>query len=532
MIERAQRYLFRRAEPSETAPWWDAGGGLFTLLYWAGIAVFIAALFRQKFLPFVEYPQHLAIASLLRRMAHPTPQEAALFQTALSSFNSLFHITVALLAFVMPIERAGEAGVALIFVLWAIAVLQLLKAAGRPRARAFLFMPLLPCSTLAWGYVSFGMALAIQMIVLARVIQTGRVPPERRVSHDAITALLAVLGMWSHVMASLFAYTMILIAIIAGTSSRARDTTFARRFAAALRTGLPLLPAAVYAYWSYKGQVALARYTFGVGLRDSDSFALAKITTFHSRLTALRADRLDAYVASAATALLILSAFLRVRSRRPIPAALWLLPASLVLYLMIPLKMWGSFYVYPRLGIIVALATLLFLPQPRRQIELGFSTAFCAIGLFTAGWFYALLGAGRTDYDDLDRLINEAPRGRKVAGLIFDQELPDYHLSVLCHAAAYYNARKGGELAISFARHPSFPVHYKPGKKPPETPVRFEWEPASYKPGTPYAKYFDTLLVRTDEKGEDPRIRLFGPGAAQIKVLSHHGRWWLLATRP
>jgi hypothetical protein len=56
-----------------------------------------------------------------------------------------------------------------------------------------------------------------------------------------------------------------------------------------------------------------------------------------------------------------------------------------------------------------------------------------------------------------------------------------------------------------------------------------EWDANKYDVSQPYARYWDTVLVRTpdEDPASDPRARTFGFAAAGMKVLSHRGRFWL-----
>src|SRR3990167_3651857 len=82
---------------SRAAPWWDVGGLTFTATFWGSLLIVVAALFRARSLPLVDYPQHLALAGILRRMLDPAAPERALFETNLLSYNSAFHVMVAAL---------------------------------------------------------------------------------------------------------------------------------------------------------------------------------------------------------------------------------------------------------------------------------------------------------------------------------------------------------------------------------------------------------------------------------------------------
>jgi hypothetical protein len=73
------------------------------------------------------------------------------------------------------------------------------------------------------------------------------------------------------------------------------------------------------------------------------------------------------------------------------------------------------------------------------------------------------------------------------------------------------------------------PVHYAVGKAPPGIPGGMEWDGAKYSPFAPYARYWDTVLVRTPdaEPEADPRVRTFRSASASVRVMAHHGRFWL-----
>jgi len=63
--------------------------------------------------------------------------------------------------------------------------------------------------------------------------------------------------------------------------------------------------------------------------------------------------------------------------------------------------------------------------------------------------------------------------------------------------------------------------------------VGFEWA-RSFDPDADYARYFDTVLVRTpdDAPAGDPTSRVFGASARHAEQLSHFGRFWLYRLRP
>ncbi|HTB74899.1 MAG TPA: hypothetical protein VK762_16735, partial [Polyangiaceae bacterium] len=142
-----------------------------TALYWAGVSLVVSGLFVTKLLPCVDYPQHLALSDIARRLQDPASPEHAAYQLNYFTYNGLFHIVVARLSLVMPIEVAGRLVVALSLVAMAGAVVALVRVLRRPPAHAALFTPILFSFSLGWGFVNYVLATAIAawtLVVIAR----------------------------------------------------------------------------------------------------------------------------------------------------------------------------------------------------------------------------------------------------------------------------------------------------------------------------------------------------------------------------
>ncbi|MEI7892619.1 MAG: hypothetical protein WCI05_05985, partial [Myxococcales bacterium] len=67
-------------------------------IYWTGVALTAAALFIPKLLPCVDYPQHLALSDMVRRLQDPTAIEHETHSLHFFTYNVLFHGVVAKLA--------------------------------------------------------------------------------------------------------------------------------------------------------------------------------------------------------------------------------------------------------------------------------------------------------------------------------------------------------------------------------------------------------------------------------------------------
>ena len=516
---------------SRSAPWWDAGGRAFSGIYWGGVALFVASLWRARSLPFVDYPQHLALAATLRRALTPGTPEALACETNLASYNSLFHVLVAALDFVMPIDAAGKVVLGGYFVIVAAATLMLLRAMGRPRARAFLVFTVIAGYSMAWGFVNFGLGVAIQLVVLARLLERPQRlarPASRPWRYDAVTAGVALLGAYTHLLGTAVVYMLMLVVIVVGVQTEKAPLML--RLGRAIRRGLPLLPALAYSgliYWRQEHS-AHVNYEYG-SAEGNDDFALVKVKRFLQLSTGLRSDGLDAIVLGVGLGLLVLGAILRDPKDRRAPALRWMFTASAFAYVVIPHVFWATNFVFERISFLVVLTALLWAPRALPKYEWVLRFMFVSVGLAAGINFWTAMGAARVETEDLDAVIDAAPPERRMTGLIWYPKTASAGQWDMLHVPGYYVARKGGEAAYSFMRTMSLPIHYRVESMPPQPPTNFEFRPGEYDPDAGYARYFDLVLVKTTyDDGKDPRDSIWDERAPFVDVLAHRGRWWLL----
>ena len=163
------------AEQAATRAWALARGGLSletatrTRLYWSAVALVSLSVFIPALLPCVDYPQHLALSDVARRLANPSAPEHAAFQVNWLTYNGLFHLVVAKLGAVMPIELAGRVVVSFSLASLGVAVLLLLKLLERPASYAGLFVPAIFSFSIGWGFVNYALATSIAVWALLLV---------------------------------------------------------------------------------------------------------------------------------------------------------------------------------------------------------------------------------------------------------------------------------------------------------------------------------------------------------------------------
>jgi hypothetical protein len=535
------------AHESRTARWWDAGGEYLSYAYWGSLAVFFVALFRSRTLPFVDYPQHLALAATLKRMFAGGAAERALYDTNLLSFNSLFHLLVAALNFALPIDTAGKLVIGLYLFALGYGGIQLARATGRPRARAFFVMPVAFGYTMAWGFVNFSLGAAIGLVVMARTLvrlidHPDNAPrtDEAKIRYDVITAVLATLGAYTHLLATALGYMLMLAAIVAHVQTSRRS--LGTRLGHATRVGLPLLPAVAYCFVIYKRQMAQSFQNFEYSSSEgNDMFGLVKLKGFLEVTTGLRADRLDENLLGLLLVLLLVSAMFRDLeddAENP-PLLRWMVVTAALAYFVIPHVFWATNFVFERVGFFVVILAAMWAPRATARVEEPLRLMFAFTGLVLALSFWRWMGLVASETADFDAIIAEAPKNRKITGLIWNPAIDStgksqkFHLiASLLHSPAYYVARNGGEVAFSFTRTMSLPVHYRKETMPPDPPPNFEWNPSDYRPNADYAKYFDLVLMKTtNDDGVDPRPSVWGRHASEVDTVAHHGRWWIFETK-
>jgi hypothetical protein len=202
-----------------------------------------------------------------------------------------------------------------------------------------------------------------------------------------------------------------------------------------------------------------------------------------------------------------------------------------VLYCVVPkvfIATWFIFERFPTFALVCAIAAAPvaigeFAPQ--RFIRPAAAVVAILSGLSTIGHFQRI-----PDEADADAILDAIPEGKRVIAVTWSNTgRPVILREMWVHLLAYYQARRPGQIGYSFAKFESMPVHYAVGKVPPVIPGGMEWDAGKYDPAASYARYWDTVLVRTpdDAPDADPRPRTFRDGANRVTVLARRGRFWL-----
>jgi hypothetical protein len=522
--------------------------GRATLLYWGAVGLVVGGLFVTKLLPCVDYPQHLALSDVARRLADPSAPEHAEFQLNYFTYNGLFHVVVAELSRLVSVELAGRSVVAASLVATAGAVVALLRVLQRPAAYAALFTPILFSFSVGWGFVNYVLATAIAVWALVFVARAAIRPTALGV---ATIAALGLACAFAHVLAMLilctFAATLGLE--VAWRATPESGPRWRRVLSLALRSFAALAPlvlGGLYCVEVYRRQYDWDPKMYrDPTIEGSAPPLIQKVVYFGAFATDLYHDATDQVLLWGAVAIMLWAGILAWKRRSawdepreetpPILAPFLMMTAA---YFATPMVLVGTHLIFPRMSQWAVLAGLLATPRfldagkaararswmLRLGLAVGVNTLFhCA----AFGWETA----------DASLLIDDLPPGRAATAVIWDSWTLAFRHGALTHLAAYYAARKHGRWAFAFARYLSVPVRFQPHSQPAWPDRGWEFSAEDYDPRCKYARAFPLVLVKAPaelprDASEEGVVRylVFKQDANAVKLLSHHGSFWAFDT--
>jgi hypothetical protein len=503
-----------------------------TLVYWGALSLLAIAVFIPRLLPCVDYPQHLGLSELARRLADPDAPVHSGYTLNYFTYNGLFHFATAKLGTFVPLETAGRTMVAVSLLLLGASVLALLKVTKRPPSYAALFVPVIFSFSLAWGFVNYALGTAVAVLTLVFVARSAI---KASVLHVLAVAALGLLCAFAHVLA-MIVLCLVGAAIVPELAWRSSKKMGAR-FGKAVLALAPLLVGCWFCIKVYQEQ-----YLWDPGMyKDPVVEGTAppiwqKILMFSAFGSDLYDDRSDQVV----LVLCILTmGYLAWRARRgskaPGDRPLYLpLAVMFVAYLATPMVFIGTHLIFPRLAQWVVLGAVLATPAVAPPLAEKARRWAHGLGAFAAVSLVAHCTVFAIETNDASRVLDDLPTGRGATAIVYDSDTVSFRAGALVHLAAYYAARKQGTWAFSFARYLSVPVRFKPGGQPAWPYKGWEFTPEDYNPRCKYARAFDLVIIRAphDAPSEaDVRRRVFKQDADAVKLLAHHGQYWAFDTK-
>jgi hypothetical protein len=443
--------------------------------------------------PFVDYPQHVAIAATLRRLANPASHASARYEANLLTYNGLFDELAALLSFVMPAERAARlvvVGALELFVLGAFALFARQRA---HRIAYVLLVPMLPSFALVWGFTNHLLGMGIGF-VFAGALADAIAVSERSPWKNAALALLGLLLAHTHVLATIVCLLVAGAFVLAeALRDDPRPRAVARRVAHA---ALVVAPACAFCIFVHLRQVHTHASAYVVDAEGETDPLTAKLAWFGARVTGALASHADARLVWAALAVAAAALVHAVVTRHrpegaPAPTALpaFVLVAS---YLLVPGVFVGTYLVYPRLALPAATLLLgLVAAAPLARAFEGAAFAIAATSFLVTG---AALARFDRDARDLEAVLEAVPPSLALTAVHGSTTTPDFEPPVLQHVAAYHVARNDAHAAGLFGAYASLPVRFR---RPEGGPRRtwLEGDGERFDPEDPYAARFAARLL-------------------------------------
>jgi hypothetical protein len=508
----------------------------------------IAGLFVTRLLPCVDYPQHLALSDIARRLSDPASSERAEYQLNYFTYNGLFHVVVAQLGKALPIEVAGRVVVAGSLLAMAAAVLALVRTLRRPPINAALFTPILFSFSLGWGFVNYVLATAIAAWTLVFVARTAMRPS---LTTAAAVAVLGLLCAFAHVLAMLIlCVAAAALALEMGwRSSRAppgdpRWKRLARFAGRSILAAGPLVVGCVYCIQVYRTQYGWDPNMYRDPTMEGSAPPLwEKVVWFGAFATDLFRDASDQIILWTSLGVMAFAVFLARRDRKtkgareespPVLVPFFALTAA---YFATPMVLVGTHLIFPRLSQWAVLGAVLAMPRFPRELETKGRRWMLGLGL--AAGVNTVLHCAMFSWEtnDASLLIDDLPAARSATAVIWEPGTASFRNGTLTHLAAYYAARKHGQWAFAFARYLSVPVRFRDHTQPAWPARGWEFDAEAYDPRCKYARAFPLVIVKAPaelprDAGGEPRVRrlVFARDAAAVRLLSHHGRYWAFDT--
>ncbi|HUJ24830.1 MAG TPA: hypothetical protein VLW85_02350 [Myxococcales bacterium] len=492
--------------------WTDENHRLWKWLLAACAAATVGPLWSAAHLPFTDLPQHVAAIGTLRHWWDPAWKSQEYFTLALGQTQYLLYYLVgAALAFPLgTAERANLVLLSLTAVAFPYSLRSLLRALQADTRLALFGCTLFWSQALLIGFFNYVAAMPLMLWGLALAVRGSR---------PWLLAACAAALFYLHLSAFVFFAPAAALASVALPRWRP-----VREWPRALMWAAPV--AVLSVVWLLASPVV---HPQSVGWTQPMAVAFEPPeATLHNLTDALLdiwrgpEDEICLLALIAAAALLAWP-----QKREPDEhgwsrgiVAIWAVWAAL-LYLAFPVSIGWMWQLNERYALILALVLPLLL-RPARGLRGALPLALvAATALFAAGAAFVNIRAFDAEVGPFDEVLAHAQPGRRMVGMIFDQNSRYAKFSAFLHFQSYYRARMGGVASFSFAELPQSPLRYKPENAPPPHPAGWEWHAGMVRNDYD-GYYYDYVLVHGRV---DPFARP-QPGP-RWRLLDREGTWSL-----
>ncbi|RMG12047.1 MAG: hypothetical protein D6729_17080 [Deltaproteobacteria bacterium] len=484
--------------PRRIPPWGLAVvAGLTAAPLWAG-----------RFLPFLDLPQHLGLASVIHHYGDPAWDFQRFYEVDARPLPYWgYYLPVSLLMSLLPVEIASKVVLSVALGLVPVGLWSLLGAFRRDRRLALFGVPLAWNTNLYMGFTSFVVSIPLYLFAVAAAERYLSGPAGRR-GRAAAAGALALAVYLAH------GQTFLLLVCSVGLLWLAHR--------APGRHLLAYLPSALLlAYWiatvvaAPPAEVASPEHLhvferLGVPGRVRFNPPSANLARLSEALFAVHSGEVEEGLWLALGGVFVALSFFRATAVAPEGRGIrsWLhrwraellAAAVLLAYFVTPMEVGLQWYVNPRFLVFGALLAVLWLgPEPLLAWRGCLLWPLAALALAILVYDGVQIRRFQAEVQGFETVLAAASRGGRTLGLIYDLGAGrPVRTWPFLHFAGYLQAHKGGDLGFSFAGLPSIPVRYKAGR---QAPHPYEWQPQQFRWAL-HGRYYQRILVRGRPRGD------------------------------
>lgn len=462
-----------------------------------GLALLVVAsaipIWLPQWLPLQDLPQHLAAIRVISDFSHVELQFAQFFELNFLQTQYVgYYGAVWLLSSVFEVDVANRIFLTIALAATPYSMRYLLAKLGRPPGLTLFVFPLLFNTFLLLGFLNFIAAIPLMLLGMGLAARLHHEYSRGAAIGLAITGLGCFL---MHVIP--FAFLA-----VAGGLLGVRDS-----IAATFKRWLPLLPAGLLSVaWTL---LSPAGGSTTEAMGDGGRFlpwleALRDLPDWLTNLTPQTHDeRLLVYYGLILVATIALGVGVDQRDgsgeRRRYPLAQRvgvLSPLALLGYFALPISYDWIWPISPRFALLGLVLLIPAIPMPRKWPAYVLGALLTVVSLSNFHHITEQFQAySQEEVGDLQQALDEIPRGKRVAGLIFDRGSKHVRFSPFIHSVAYYQAQRGGAVMFTFADFPQSPFRFREDSRPPRVEPRWEWTPQKVDPREEL-DWYDYVLVR------------------------------------
>ncbi|MEO0118964.1 MAG: hypothetical protein ABIK60_00290 [candidate division WOR-3 bacterium] len=415
--------------------------------YFLIILLYLLPIFFLTYFPFVDLPQHLHFAYVLKNFSNYAPY----FEKRLFPMHNTFHLFFnTFLSKFLPLDITNRIYIALIILLTFFSFYYLLKVLNGEKVFSLLSLLIAYNYNLFWGFM--GIAFALPLIIFLFALTINLLKGNKK--ENLIVILLTILFIIIFLCHSLtFIYSFLSYLLI----------LFLDRKSFRLKYLLPPLITLIFFFipwqaqqFQKEGSELIAQFKENISLKA----IYQNLLDFWERL-GIKSDNLIIFIFKAVT---LSTIFLLIATPNLLKENKILLTSffiTLIFYFFFPGSYTEAVFLNERFAPLIFLFLIAYLSlKIKREILKYLILAILIINIFDLNIRFFLFEKYSREFK---RIVNKLEPNKKVAGIFYERRpKPDlFGYDVFLHFPCYYQLEKGGLVGFSFAYIRYSPLIFK-----------------------------------------------------------------------